>query len=48
MEKDSTTKNCGKQVIILTLIENLSFLRAQKVLKFEFVVEAFIIFIKRI
>ena len=38
----------GKQPITCTLIENSSFLRAQKVLKFEFAIEAIIIFVKNI
>ena len=37
-----------KQPITHTLIENLSFLRAQKGLKFEFAIEAITIFIKSI
>ena len=39
---------CWKQPITDTLIENLPFLRAQKVLKFESGIEAIIIFVKSI
>ena len=37
-----------KQVITHTFMENLSLLQAQKLLKFEFAVEAMIIFVKNI
>ena len=39
---------CQKQLITHTFIENLSFLRAQKVLKFEFAIEVIVIFVKSI
>ena len=43
---ENTALFSQKQPINHTLIENLSFLRALKLLKFEFAIEAIIIFVK--